>query len=30
MNPPDQIDWDYAHRWWPELEYAIESWQREE
>ena len=30
MNPPDQIDWDYAQRWWPELEYAIGSWQREE
>jgi hypothetical protein len=30
MNPPDQIDWDYAQRWWPELEYAIGSWPREE
>ena len=28
MNPPDHIDWDYAERWRPELEYAIGSWKR--
>ena len=28
INPPEQIDWDYAERWRPELEYAIGSWKR--
>ena len=26
MNPPDKIDWNYAERWRPELQYAMESW----
>ena len=29
MNPPTRIDWDYAERWRPELQYAMESWELE-
>ena len=30
MNPPSKIDWDYAERWRPELQYSMESWKRKE
>ena len=26
MNPPTSIDWDYAERWRPELQYTMEGW----
>lgn len=26
MNPPTSIDWDYAERWRPELQYTMERW----
>lgn len=28
MNPPSHIDWDYAERWFPELQYSIENWKK--
>lgn len=28
MNPPSHIDWDYAERWFPELQYSMESWKK--
>ena len=30
MNPPTSIDGDYAERWRPELQYAMEGWKVEE
>lgn len=30
MEPPLKISWDYAERWRPELQYAMESWKRKE
>ena len=30
FNPPNSIDWDYALRWSPELQYVMESWKVEE
>jgi hypothetical protein len=30
MDPPTRIDWDYAERWRPELQYAMESWKLED
>ena len=30
MDPPTRIDWDYAERWFPELQYVMESWKRKE
>ena len=30
FNPPESIDWDYALRWSPELQYVMESWRVEE
>ena len=29
MNPPIHIDWNYAERWSPELQYNNERWERE-
>ena len=29
MNPPIHIDWNYAERWSPELQYINERWERE-
>ena len=26
MNLPTSIDWDYAERWRPELQYTMERW----
>ena len=28
MNPPSQIDWNYAERWFPELQYSMENWKK--
>ena len=28
MNPPSHIDWDYAERWFPELQYSMENWKK--
>lgn len=30
FNPPNSIDWDYALRWSPELQYVMEHWKFEE
>ena len=29
MNPPSSIDWEYPYRWYPELEYTLESWTKD-
>ena len=28
MSPPSHIDWDYAERWFPELQYSMENWKK--
>lgn len=30
MNPPSTLDWNYANRWSPELQYYLESWRVKE
>lgn len=30
MNPPSTLDWEYANRWSPELQYYLESWKNRE